>query len=100
MSVGGRSVHFQRRAQRRVLELLKALIALGRPSVGATRLMDVLWDESEGDRASQCLATTVYRLRELLRAKDAVLCANGQLAINPRCCWVDAWALERQLLAV
>lgn len=100
LSVGGRSVQFQRRAQRRVLELLKALIALGRPSVGATRLMDVLWDESEGDRASQCLTTTVYRLRELLRSKDAVLCANGQLALNPRCCWVDVWALERQLLAI
>jgi two-component SAPR family response regulator len=83
-----------------VLELLKALIALGRPSVGATRLMDVLWNESEGDRASQCLATTVYRLRELLRAKDAVLYADGQLALNPRCCWVDVWALERQLVAI
>jgi DNA-binding SARP family transcriptional activator len=100
LSVGGRSVQFQRRAQRRVLELLKALIALGRPSVGATRLMDVLWNESEGDRASQCLTTTVYRLRELLRAKEAVLCADGQLALNPRFCWVDVWALERQLLAI
>jgi DNA-binding SARP family transcriptional activator len=100
LSVGGRSVQFQRRAQRRVLELLKALIALGRPSVGATRLMDLLWNESEGDRASQCLATTVYRLRELLRAKDAVLYADGQLALNPRYCWVDVWALERLLVTV
>jgi two-component SAPR family response regulator len=62
--------------------------------------MDILWNESEGDRASQCLATTVYRLRELLRAKDAVLYADGQLALNPRCCWVDVWALERQLVAI
>jgi DNA-binding SARP family transcriptional activator len=100
ISVGGRSVQFQRRAQRRVLELLKALIALGRPSVGAARLMDALWNESEGDRASQCLATTVYRLRELLRAKDAVLHADGQLALNPRYCWVDVWALERLLVIV
>ncbi|GAB4511756.1 MAG: hypothetical protein Tsb0026_15080 [Sulfuricaulis sp.] len=83
-----------------MLELLKALIALGRPSVGATRLMDSLWNESEGDQASQCLATTVYRLRELLRAKDAVFCADGQLALNPRYCWVDVWALERLLDAV
>lgn len=100
LSVDGRSVQFQRRAQRRVLGLLKALIALGRPSVGATRLMDILWNESEGDRASQCLATTVYRLRELLRAKQAVLYADGQLALNPRCCWVDVWMLERRLAAI
>lgn len=100
LSIGGRSVQFQRRAQRRVIELLKALIALGRPAVGVTRLMDALWNESEGDRASQCLATTVYRLRKLLRTKDAVLSADGQLALNPRYCWVDVWALERHLVAV
>lgn len=100
LSIDGRSVQFQRRAQRRVIELLKALIALGRPAVGTTRLMDALWNESEGDRASRCLATTVYRLRELLRAKDAILYADGQLALNPRYCWVDVWALERQLITV
>lgn len=99
-SIGGRSVEFRRRAQRRPLELLKALIALGRPAVGAPRLMDVLWSETEGDRANRCLATTLYRLRELLRAKDAILYADGQLVLNPRHCWVDVWALERQLLAV
>lgn len=99
LSVSGRSVEFQRKTQRRPLELLKALIALGHPAVGAPRLMDTLWSETEGDQANRCLATTVYRLRELLHAKDAILYAGGQLALNPRYCWVDVWALERQLLA-
>lgn len=100
LSVGGRSVQFRYRVQRRVLELLKALIALGHPSVGATRIMDALWNESEGDQASRCLATTIYRLRELLQAKDAVLYAGGQLILNPSYCRVDVWELERQLAAI
>jgi DNA-binding SARP family transcriptional activator len=100
LSVGGRPVEFRRKVQRRPLELLKALIALGNPVVGAPRLMDALWSESEGDQAHRCLATTLYRLRELLRAKEAILCAGGQLSLNPRYCWIDVWALERQLLAI
>jgi DNA-binding SARP family transcriptional activator len=100
LSVGGRPVEFRRKVQRRPLELLKALIALGNPVVGAPRLMDALWSETEGDQAHRCLATTLYRLRELLCAKEAILCAGGQLSLNPRYCWVDVWALERQLLAI
>jgi DNA-binding SARP family transcriptional activator len=100
LNIGGRPVEFRRKIQRRPLELLKALIALGRPAVGAPRLMDALWSETEGDQAHRCLATTLYRLRELLRAKEAVLHVGGQLALNPRYCWVDVWALERQLLAI
>jgi DNA-binding SARP family transcriptional activator len=100
LNVGGRSIEFRRKAQRRPLELLKALIALGHPAVGAPRLMDALWSETEGDQAHRCLATTLYRLRALLRAKEAILCAGGQLSLNPRYCWIDVWALERQLLAI
>jgi hypothetical protein len=37
LSVGGRPVEFRRKVQRRPLELLKALIALGNPVVGAPR---------------------------------------------------------------
>lgn len=100
LRVGGRSVEFWRKVQRRPLGLLKALIALGHPTVGTPQLVDVLWSETEGDQAHRCLATTLYRLRELLGAKEAILHADGQFVLNPRLCWVDVWAFERQLLAI
>lgn len=100
LSIGGRPIEFRRKVQRRPLELLKALIALGNPAVGAERLMDALWSETEGDQAHRCLATTLYRLRELLGLKEAILCAGGQLALDPRYCWIDVWVLDRQLAAI
>jgi DNA-binding SARP family transcriptional activator len=41
----------------------------------------------------------LYRLRGLLEAEDCVLTEDGRIALNPSCCWVDAWTFERALEA-
>lgn len=85
------------KAQKRPLDLLKALIALGGRDVAQSQLAQALWPQAEGDAATAAFNTTLKRLRTLLGRADAVTLSAGKLAINPRVCWVDAWAFERRL---
>ena len=78
------------------LELLKALVALGGRDVNDDRLMELLWPDADGDTTRHSLKITVHRLRKLL--PDRVLTwTEGKLALDPRRVWVDVWAFERLL---
>lgn len=94
---GGTPVQFSGKTQQKPLALLKALIALGGHKVSEARLTDALWPDADGYQAHRSFATTLYRLRRLLGEKDALRLAEGLLTLDPRCCWVDAFALERLL---
>ncbi len=87
------------KAQRKPLELLKAIIAFGGRNVSEARLMESLWPDSEGDMARQSLKSTVYRLRKLLEAQ-ALQWSEGKLTLDSRYCWVDVWAVEQKLNAL
>jgi len=78
------------------LELLKALIAQGGKNVPLERLSDALWPDADGDLAKRSFDTTLHRLRKLLGNEKALQLQAGRLSINPRYCWIDAWAFERQ----
>lgn len=97
--IEGEPLRFDRKVQKKPLELLKALIALGGHEVSAEVIVDALWPQAEGDAAVQALATTVHRLRKLLGAA-VVRCQAGHLSLDADHCWVDAWALERALARV
>jgi LuxR family transcriptional regulator, maltose regulon positive regulatory protein len=92
-------VHFSRRQQRKPLELLQALIAFGGTDVGAGKLTDALWPDSEGDAGYHALESALYRLRQLLGAASAVVMAGGKLTLDRRQVWVDMWAFESELRA-
>ncbi|MGO8756157.1 MAG: hypothetical protein ACLQHK_13110, partial [Gallionellaceae bacterium] len=62
----GAPVRFAARGQRKVVELLKALVALGTRELDEVRVTDALWPEAEGDKAHQAFKTTLHRLRKLL----------------------------------
>src|SRR5579859_3259172 len=66
------SIRSSRRAQRKPLELLQALIAFGGTEVGAHVLTDALWPDSEGDAGYHALESALYRLRQLLGSHSAV----------------------------
>jgi LuxR family transcriptional regulator, maltose regulon positive regulatory protein len=83
-----------RRAQVKVLELLKALVATGPSAVSSERLSEWLWPESEGDAAAINLRTNVLRLRQLLGNDTAVQVQDNKVRLNADLCWVDAWAFE------
>ncbi len=90
----GTPLLFGRKAPVKVLELLKALIALGGSDVSEDRLSDLLWPDSEGDAARQALKTTLFRLRKWLGGKDAIIRSEGLISLAPHWCWIDVRAVE------
>src|ERR1700693_5466158 len=82
---------------RRPQELMQALIALGGTEVGAGVLIDALWPDSEGDAAYHALESALYRLRQLLGARDAVRMEGGKVGLNRDQLWVDMWEFEEEL---
>ena len=82
---------------RKPQELLQALIAFGGTEVGAGVLIDALWPDSEGDAAYHALENALYRLRQLLGARDAVRMEGGKASLNRDQLWVDMWEFEEEL---
>jgi LuxR family maltose regulon positive regulatory protein len=82
---------------RKPQELLQALIAFGGAEVGAGVLIDALWPDSEGDAAYHALESTLYRLRQLLGAREAVHMEGGKVSLNRDQLWVDMWEFEEEL---
>jgi LuxR family maltose regulon positive regulatory protein len=82
---------------RKPQELLQALIAFGGTEVSAGALIDALWPDSEGDAAYHALESALYRLRQLLGARDAVRMEGGKVSLNRDQLWVDMWEFEEEL---
>jgi len=85
------------KGQRKPLELLKAIIALGGREIGLHKLTETLWPDAESDDAMRAFNTTLHRLRKLLGNDRILTIHDNRLSLDPRCIWVDAWALERLL---
>ncbi len=93
--VDGKPVAFSGKVQKKPLEMLKALIALGGSGIREDQLADALWPDAEGDAASASLRTTLHRLRQLIAHEGAIGVREGRVSLDPRYCWVDAWAFEK-----
>jgi DNA-binding SARP family transcriptional activator len=87
-------VRFSRKAQRKPIDLLKALIAFGGRNVVESQVIEALWPEAQGDVAHQSLSTTLHRLRRLLGRDETIRRQEGKLSLDDRLCWVDVWAVE------
>jgi len=84
---------FNGKAQRKPLDMLKLLIA--RPhGVEMSQFMDELWPDLEGDASRNAVDIALHRLRKILKAKDAVLLANGSVALSENVVWLDTMALD------
>jgi len=82
---------------RKPQELLQALVAFGGIEVSAGMLIDALWPDSEGDAAYHALESALYRLRQLLGARDTVRMEGGKVSLNRDQLWVDMWEFEKEL---
>ncbi|HET6757499.1 MAG TPA: BTAD domain-containing putative transcriptional regulator [Burkholderiales bacterium] len=90
-------ITFSRKAPKKVISLLKAIIALGGQNVPERRLMDALWPDDEGDQASEALHVNLHRLRKLLDDPEAIQVQEGKISLDPRRVWADVAAFERLL---
>jgi two-component SAPR family response regulator len=85
------------KAQRRPLELLKVLIALGGERVAEELITDAMWPRIDGDSAHRSFTSTLHRLRKLLGEDRALVLHEGKLSLDARFFWIDTWAYERLL---
>jgi DNA-binding SARP family transcriptional activator len=93
----GEPVVSKGKAQKKPLELLKALVTHGGRGVDATMLTSLVWPDAEGDDAKTSFDSNLYRLRKLLDADGVLVLADGKLSLNPDLVWLDVWALEAAL---
>lgn len=88
---------FSRKIPKKVLALLKAIIAFGGHEVPEQKLLDALWPDEDGDAARRSLTATLHRLRKLLTNVNAIRQAGGKLTLDNKYCWVDAVAFESRV---
>ncbi len=93
----GEQIAHGRKAQKKPLELLRLLVLRGPGGIRHDALSAALWPDADGDMASHALGTAVYRLRKLLGRAEAIVQADGRVALNASGLFVDVWALERLL---
>ena len=97
IQLDGMPLRSEGKAQRKPLELLKAVIALGAWEVTVDKLIDMLWPDPEGGDGQKTFDITVHRLRKLLGFDAAVEVSDRRVSLNRHVVWVDAWALDRTL---
>lgn len=93
-------VRFSGKAQRRPLDLLRALIAYGGKEVSEDYLTEALWPRIDGDSAHRSFTTTLHRLRKLLGEDQALVLKEGKLSLDRSYSWVDIWALDELLVEI
>lgn len=86
---------FSGKAQKRTLQLLKALVAYGGRDVSGMTLAAALWRDEIND-AQHALDMTVSRLRKLLGRDNAIIVQDGKISLNDKLCFVDIWSFERK----
>ncbi len=94
--VEDRPLTFDRKAQKKPLELLKAIVALGGLEVPTAKLEEILWPEADGDLAQQNLKAAVHRLRKLV-GPQTVLLSDGRVSLARDSCCLDLWNFEATL---
>ena len=90
-------LEFPGKAPRKVLAVLKAIVAGGGEPVAIARLADALWPDEEGDAARKAFDVALVRLRRLLGNAEAVIVRDEQVSLNREVCWVDAWTFARNV---
>ena len=94
LEVDRETVHFDRKVPRRVLELLKCIVALGAGGASCSAVASALWPDSEGDAGRAALEITLHRLRKVLGHKTAAQVSKGVVHLEPSVIWIDAVAFE------
>jgi LuxR family transcriptional regulator, maltose regulon positive regulatory protein len=96
--INGKPLAFSGKAPRRILSLLKSLVACGVCGTSEEKLIDILWPDSDGDAAHDSFSVSLHRLRQILGNEKALLLRDGCPRLDPSICWIDAHAFEELLV--
>jgi len=92
--VNGRPVSFGRKFPKKLIAVLKLLVAMGGASVPEHVIIDALWGDEDADKALGALRVAVSRLRRLLSVEDAIHIHDNTVALDRQRVWVDAYELN------
>jgi LuxR family transcriptional regulator, maltose regulon positive regulatory protein len=95
--IDGSRLKFHGKTPRKVMALLKLLLACGVSGAESEKIADLLWPDSDGDAAQRAFSISLHRLRQLLGNDRTFQLRDGLLKIDPQQCWVDAHAFEALL---
>src|SRR6185295_6509208 len=98
--IDGEPLRFRGKAQKKPLDLLKAILAGGGRGVDRGRVLASLWPDLDGDAASNALDLALHRLRKLLKRDDAIRVEEGKLYLDARLVWSDMWVFERLITQI
>ncbi|MFO1313012.1 MAG: BTAD domain-containing putative transcriptional regulator [Burkholderiales bacterium] len=96
----GEPLAFEGKAQKKPMELLRILIALGGRGVPKQRLYDLMWADAEPEAAAAALDVVVSRLRKLLGDPEAIRIEEGKVGLDPGRVWLDVWAFDTDVEAL
>lgn len=85
------------KAPRRLLQLLKTIVALGGRDVPLSRLADAMFPLDDGGKGEDGLRVALQRLRQLLGAETHVTLRDGKVSLSPQSVWVDAVGVDEGL---
>jgi adenylate cyclase len=88
-------ITFSRKAQKKPLDLLRALMAFGGTRVEANKLTELLWPDSEGDAAKTTFDSNLHRLRKLIGVENVLHLEEGKLSLDPNRVTTDLWDFEK-----
>ena len=92
--VDDKPLAFGRKEPKKLLALLKAIVAFGGQEVPQDRLIDALWDDQDGDEAQMALDKAIQRLRKLL-GENTLIYRGGRISLSPSLVWTDTAILTR-----
>ena len=96
----GEPLAVEGKAQKKPMELFKALIALGGRAVPKQKLQEMLWPDAEPAAATAALDVVISRLRKLLGEPEAIRIEEGKVGLDPGRVWLDVWAFDSDVEAL
>jgi DNA-binding SARP family transcriptional activator len=97
VALEGEPLTFSRKTPKRLIALLKAIVAYGGSNVPEEKLIDAVWPDEEGDAGHSAITVAIHRLRKLLGDPAAILVKGGRVSLSPARCWLDLWSFQRRL---
>lgn len=96
----GEPLVFEGKAQKKPIELLQMLTALGGRGVAKETLRNLLWPDAGVDAAPGALDVLVSRARKLLGDPRALHVEEGRIGFDAARVWLDVWAFDRDVEAL
>ncbi len=95
VEVDGKPLEKRRKASHRLLELLAVIITFGGHDVSASRIIDALWPDADGDRGYANFKKSIARLRKLIGVDQVLQLRDRKASFNPGLCWLDVEEFDR-----